>query len=416
MKVELISIGDELLIGQTVNTNATYLSSHLTAIGLQVKWVTTVGDDAADLTDALSRAMQRSECVITTGGLGPTHDDITKTVVAKYFDSELVFEEQIFERLKAAFAARNIPMAESNREQAYVPDKAEIIANPVGTAPGLLFEQDGKKCIVLPGVPAELRAMCEETVFPLLKHAGSTILLKTIRTTGIPESTLFERLGDIAEIEKYAKVAFLPKATGVDIRLTVQGDNPDQCAENVDRAAAMVRAKAGPYIYGVDDERLEEFVAKLLTEQRLTIAVAESCTGGMLAHRLTNVPGSSDYFERGFVTYSNQAKIDNLGVSPSTLEQYGAVSAETAVEMARGARKVSGTDIAIATTGIAGPSGGTPEKPVGLVYIALAFRGDTVSKRFVFGKDRLMNKDRTVQAALNMLRRELLKPDERQAG
>lgn len=407
MNIEIISIGDELLLGQTVNTNATYLSKHLTALGLVVKWVTTVGDDATDLTNALATAMKRSDCVITTGGLGPTHDDITKTVTARFFNSELVFKPEILQRLKREFDKRGVDMVAANEEQAYVPEKAKIIDNSLGTAPGLIFEKNGKRCIVLPGVPAEMRAMGKETVFPLLRDSGKTILMKTIRTTGIPESTLFERIGNIAEIEWFAKVAFLPKTTGVDIRLTVVGSNQETCAENLDKAFRMVQQKAAPYIYGYDFEDLEDFVAKQLKDKRLTIAVAESCTGGMLANRLTNISGSSAYFERGFVTYSNESKMDCLHVSAKTLEKFGAVSDETAVEMALGVKEAAGTDIGVSTTGIAGPTGGTPEKPVGLVYVGLAFQGKAFSKKFVFTKDRLTNKERTVQAALNLLRRTL---------
>ncbi|MFQ5707373.1 MAG: competence/damage-inducible protein A [bacterium] len=407
MNVELISIGDELLIGQTVNSNAAYLGSELTSLGLDVKWVTTVGDDAEELTTALKRAMARSDVVITTGGLGPTHDDITKKVAAQFFDSAFVFKPEILERLKKAFAKRGLVMSAVNEDQANVPEKAEIIDNPVGTAPGFLFTAAGKKCFILPGVPAEMKAMCQASVFPRLKSPGQTILLKTLRTTGIPESNLFERLHSLISKADYVKVAFLPKIGGVDIRLTVKGTDAMACQQNMEKALTQFQEKIGDYLYGYGEEPLEEVVARLLIENKKSLAVAESCTGGLLAHKLTNISGSSNYFERGVVAYSNQAKMDILGVRQSTLEKFGAVSSQTAVEMAEGVKGISSVDFGLSTTGIAGPTGGTTEKPVGLVYIGFAGASGSYAREFRFFKNRLNNKERSVQAALNILRTEL---------
>lgn len=409
MNFEIISIGDELLIGQTVNTNAAWLAKNLMSLGVEVKWITTVGDDAEDLKNALTTAMQRSDAVITTGGIGPTHDDITKTVAAEFFESKLIFKPEILERLKRRFEKRGRKMSSTNEDQAWVPEQAQLIENPIGTAPGLIFEKDDKKCFILPGVPAEMTIMSEQTVFPMFKEQGQTIVQKTIRTTGLPESTTFEKLGDIKRIEKIAKVAFLPKTSGVDIRLTVKGTNEAECQKKLDRAVHIVRKNLGDYVYGTDEEELQEAVAKLLIKKRKTVAVAESCTGGLLANKLTNVSGSSDYFERGVVTYSNQAKVDILQVPEKVLEKHGAVSAETAEAMAESVRKMSGVDFGISTTGIAGPSGGTKEKPVGLVYIGVSTEKETYSKRLLFFKERLENKGRFVQAALSLLRKELLK-------
>jgi len=409
MTVEIVTIGDELLVGQVVNTNAAYLAKHLTVLGLEVEWITTVGDAAANLKAALARALQRSEIVIMTGGLGPTHDDITRSVAAEYFESGFVYSPEILDKLKRAFAARGIKMSAVNEVQAQVPEKARIIDNPVGTAPGLLFEQDGKRCVILPGVPAEMRAMCEATVFPMLEGKGRTIVQKTIRTTGIPESNLFERLGDINELEKLAKVAFLPKSAGVDVRLTAKGGDPRDCEARLAAAVQIIQQKVGEYIYGYEDEELEEAVARRFFETQKTVAVAESCSGGLLANKLTNIPGSSAYFERGVVAYSNQAKMALLGVPAETLEKFGAVSAETAVAMAEGIRKASGADFGVSTTGIAGPTGGTPEKPVGLVYIGFAKADGSYSKKLSFINDRITNKERMVQVALNLLRKELVK-------
>lgn len=409
MKVEIISIGDELLIGQIINTNAVYLARQLTALGLEIRLITAVGDEAAALQQALREALDRSDVVIMTGGLGPTHDDITKEVVAEFFDSGYIFKPELLDRLRRAFERRGLEMAKINEDQARVPEKAEIIPNPVGSAPGFLFNREGKKCFVLPGIPAEMVAMCEGTIFPMLKQQELTLLQRTVRTTGIPESMLFERLGDIKELEKFAKVAFLPRSAGVDVRLMVKGSNPEECQDRLETALRIVHEKAGEYVYGYDDVEMEEVVAQLLRNTKQTVAVAESCTGGLLAHKLTNISGSSEYFERGVVSYSNQSKVELLGVPEAMLQEAGAVSSQTAVAMAEGIRKLSGADFGLSTTGIAGPTGGSKEKPVGLVYIGLASEQTSFAQSFQFFKDRLNNKERSVQAALELLRRELIK-------
>ncbi|MFQ5652111.1 MAG: competence/damage-inducible protein A [bacterium] len=410
MKAELISIGDELLIGQTVNTNATYLAKGLTELGVEVKWVVTIGDDADELRSALATAMQRSELVIATGGLGPTHDDITKRVAAEFFEADLTLNTNLLDHLRHTFALRGLRITTATEEQALVPDKAAIIPNPVGTAPGLIFKKDERRCIILPGVPAEMTAMCEQTVFPMFAGQSQVILFKTLRTTGIPESTLFEKIGDIAQIERLARVAFLPKTSGVDIRLTVAGTDAAACRRRIEQGVQRIQARVGKYIYAYDDQSLEEVVAQHLFESGKTLAVAESCTGGLLANKLTNVSGSSSYFERGVVAYSNQAKMDLLGVPEALLKSQGAVSSETAVAMAEGVRNLAGTDFGLSTTGIAGPTGGSAEKPVGLVFIGFAGPGTSYSKRFVFLKDRRTNKERSVQAALELLRTEFVAP------
>lgn len=408
IRAEILSIGDELLIGQTVNTNASFIGQGLTRIGIAVQCVQTVGDQAKALQTALALALSRSDLVIATGGLGPTHDDITKKVISEYFGAKLVLNRELLENLKQRFARRGIRMSPVNENQALVPEGAEIIDNPLGTAAGLIFTKDCRRCVVLPGVPAEMKAMCQETLLPMLqKEAGTIIMQKTLRTTGIPESTLFEQLGDIEELEQLAKVAFLPKATGVDIRLMTTGARQSECAERLQQALDFVQSRIGKHIYGYDEQSLEEAVAQLLTERGQTIAVAESCTGGLLAHRLTNISGSSAYFERGVVTYSNEAKQELLAVPSETLQRHGAVSAETAEAMATGIRKMARTDYGLSTTGIAGPTGGSDEKPVGLVYIGFASDKTVLSERLLFSKDRLGNKERSVQAALKLLRDQL---------
>ncbi len=413
MKAEILNVGDEILLGQIVNTNATFLSKALVRVGVEPKWITVLGDSREAILGALKIAFQRADVLILTGGLGPTHDDVTKYAVAEFFHSPLKVDPTLFQKLKKRFEERGRPMPEINRNQAEVPTKATVLPNPIGTAPGLLFEKRNKLCFVLPGVPMEMKRLTEESVVPILrqrqKSGGTCLRFKTLRTTGIFESKLADVLGDVRAIEQYAKLAFLPHFSGVDLRLTVQSESETDCAERLRKAEEQIRAKVNSYIYGEDDETLEEKVAELLFRTGQTVSVAESCTGGLVSHKLTNVPGSSRYFDRAVVSYSNRAKIENLGVSPATLEQFGAVSEETAREMAEGVRKLAGTDWGLSTTGIAGPGGGTPEKPVGLVYIGLAGTTGTTVRRFIFTTDRLANKERATYAALELLRRNLLK-------
>ncbi len=413
MKAEIVNVGDEILLGQIVNTNATFLSKALVSAGIEPKWITVLADDREAILNGLKIALKRADVVVVTGGLGPTHDDLTKYAAAEFFQSPLKINPDIYEGLKRRFEERGRPMPEVNRNQAEVPTKATILSNPIGTAPGLLFEKDGKLCFILPGVPREMERMTRESVLPILarrfEKKRTCLRFKTLRTTGIFESKLMEVLGDVQKIEQVAKVAFLPHFYGVDVRLTVKSNSDSECEERLKKAEALVRARVERYIYGVDEDTLEQKVAELLFQTKQTVAVAESCTGGLLSHKLTNVPGSSDYFDRAVISYSNRSKIENLGVSPHTLEQFGAVSEETAREMAEGVRKMAGTNWGLSTTGIAGPGGGTAEKPVGLVYIGLSGEEESTVRRFIFTTDRLANKERAAYAALEILRRRLLK-------
>ncbi len=407
MNAENISIGDELLLGQTVNTNASYIGEKLAEIGVQLKWVTTVGDDEKDIEDAFTLAWARTDFVLVTGGLGPTHDDITKTVVARFFDSKLVLDEDHLRKMKALFERYGIPMAKINETQALVPDKCVVIENARGTAPGMLFEEKNKAFIVMPGVPAEMKGMMEKTILPYLKEisGGRVIKYKVLRTTGVPESTLFERITNLKEIEQFVKVAFLPKYTGVDIRLTVHETNEKRADEKLAEAEKLMREKISDCVYAEEDTSLEEAVGRLLRKKKLKIAVAESCTGGIIAGKITDIAGSSDYFERGVVTYSNRAKIELLGVPEELLEKYGAVSEDVARAMAEGAKKNSGSDIGLSVTGIAGPDGGTKEKPVGTVYVAISYAGETIVKKLFFPGERNIVRERTANAALNLVRK-----------
>jgi nicotinamide-nucleotide amidase len=410
MTAEIISIGDELLIGQIVNTNATWMSRQLNLANVQVKHVSVVGDDGEAIRRSLDLALSRVDVVLMTGGLGPTHDDITKKVVAEYFDSaEMLLDEKVLAHVKALFQRRNIRMAPVNEEQALVPKKATVLWNDYGTAPGLLFEREGRCCAIMPGVPAEMQHLMTERVLPFLKSKmpKAVIRHRTIRTAGIGESLLFEKLSPIAELEKFGKIAFLPHFSVVDVRVSVYESDAAAAEQRIRAAEEYILSRIEKNVYGFDDDTIESVIGRLLIAKQATLAVAESCTGGLVAHRLTNVSGSSQYFDRGIITYSNAAKMQILGVPKEILQQHGAVSEACAKAMAEGVRRVSGTTYGIATTGIAGPTGGTEEKPVGLVWIGLATPERVLAQKFLFTKDRLINKERFCQMALNMLFREL---------
>ncbi len=411
MDIEIISIGDELLIGQTVNSNAAWMGEQLLSIGAEVTWITTVGDRVEYIEQALRIAETRAQIVLVTGGLGPTHDDITKKVICQYFKSKLVLNESVLAAIKERLQRRGIPLSESNRQQALVPENAGVIPNEIGTAPGLKFSRNGKVIYVMPGVPREMQLMMVNYILPEISSMlnGQVVKKKILFTTGIAESVLFEKLGDIEAIEQYASIAFLPGLDGVKIRLLVKAKSESEAEERLQKAERLVRQNIEPYIYADDDVLIEKVIGDLLTEKKRTVAVAESCTGGLIANRLTNVSGSSLYFERGVVSYSNQAKIDLLGVPADLIEKYGAVSAEVAKAMAKGVRERANTNYGISTTGIAGPTGGSKEKPVGLVFIGYSDKNKTIYERHIFTRDRLANKYRFSQAALNLLRREILK-------
>ena len=409
MQAEIISIGNELLSGLTVNSNASFISQQLFEIGIRVGWVQTVGDDAGAIRAALQTALDRSGVILLTGGLGPTHDDITKKVIADYFGSKMVMNPEILKEVEAKFARRGIPMPEINRLQAVVPDKAVLMANKVGTAPGMIFEQEGKFVFVMPGVPREMKWMMENSVVPFLKEKfpKNRVQVNLFRTTGIPESTIFEKVEkELSGFSGY-EIAFLPKFTGVDIRVIRQGKDIEDGAKFVE-FIKLLQKKIGRFIYATENLDLEAVVGKLLRERHLTISVAESLTGGLVQDKITQVSGSSAYFMGGIVSYSNESKMKLLGVKAESLEKYGAVSDTVAREMAVGVRSALGTDVGVSTTGIAGPTGATPQKPVGLVFVGLATSEKVVAKKFLFGQDRIINKQRSAQAALEMVRRAIL--------
>ncbi len=409
MNCEIITVGDELLIGQVINTNQAFIARALNDAGVVIDRMTTAGDNGAGILDAFRTAWARQDLVVVTGGLGPTHDDITRTCVCSLFNTELVSDPGVRRRIEGMMARRNLPWSPAAEDQTLVPKKATPLDNPVGTAPGLVFEESGKLFIVLPGVPYEMEAILRRSVVPLVSSrlSGSSIRHRNLRTAGISESLLSQKLGPIDLLLQGARLAFLPTPTGVRLRIDVHEKDEASALRRLAECEARIREKVGRYIYGIEDDELEDAVGTLLAERNLTVGIAESCTGGLIAHRITQVSGSSRYFDRGVVAYSNRSKTDLLGVPEQLISRYGAVSAEVAKAMAQGIRTPS--DIGIATTGIAGPTGGTPDKPVGLVWIGYADAQETLAIKFHFGDHRQVTKERASSAALELLRRKLLK-------
>ena len=410
MTAEIITVGNEILAGMVVNTNAAFIGERLTRIGCDVRWITVVGDEEPAISAALDAAMGRASAVVVTGGLGPTSDDVTAAAVASFLKTELVFDPEVMEKIEKAFRRMGRKMAASNRKQAHVPMGAEIIDNPVGQAPGFLFSLAGRLCFVLPGVPSEMKRMLEDSVIPRLSRAEGRTESRclVLRTFGIPESDLFQKLAELPARVPEVRLGFFPDVTGVKVRLLVFDESAVRCDERIRQAEDFVRSRTGSWIYGSGEDTLESVLGGILTRRAWTISAAESCTGGLVCHKLTNTPGSSAYFLRGVVAYSNESKTAMLGVSPGTLQDHGAVSPETAAAMAEGIRKRAGTDLGLSTTGIAGPSGGTPHKPVGLVYIGYSDSRGTVTERHVFPRDRGWHKERSACAALDLARRKAL--------
>jgi len=412
MNAHIITIGDEILIGQTLNTNAAYIGEQITDIQINLKKSSVVADKEEDILKEFKECMDENDLVIVTGGLGPTHDDITRKCIVKFFHTELIQNKEVLEDIKSLLSKRGRELTKINEDQSLVPKIAKVISNELGTAPGLWIEKDTKIFVVMPGVPYEMSAMMESYVIPeLKKKLGNLDFAEkraTLLTTGIPESLLYEKLGDINELLKDAKLAFLPSQFGVKIRITITDENEELVNNKLIEIEQKIRNKVGRYIYSKKDENLEQVVARLLSERGLTLAIAESCTGGHISNLLTNISGSSKYFERGIISYSNASKVEILRVNEDTITEYGAVSLDVSRQMAEGVKSTSGTDLGLAVTGIMGPTGAGTGKPIGLVYIGLCDDKVCTAKKFNFGDDRLLNKQRTAQAALDMLRRYLL--------
>jgi nicotinamide-nucleotide amidase len=417
MLSEIISIGDELLIGQVVNTNASYISEKMGEIGVAVRRVTTVGDRVTDIHDALAAALKNYDIIIITGGLGPTHDDITKKAVADFFELGFSFNEEAYQNCKAIFDKRGVQMPESNRSQGEVISGSLVLQNTRGTAPGMILHDlknfPNKYVVIMPGVPQEMKTMTDISVVPYFrKKSKTTIKHQVLMTTGVGESLLAQIIGDESQLLiGNATLAYLPSQIGVRLRITASGSDAREVESRVKTIEERLMTRIQKYVYATSDKTLEEIVAAMLVERNLTLAVAESFTGGLLAHRLTNISGSSKYFLQGVVTYSNDSKEKELGVKKETLVAFGAVSGEVAAEMAEGGRLRSGADICVSTTGIAGPTGATDTKPVGLVFIGFSSADHKLAKRFQLGSERLRNKEQGSQLALDMIRKMILKID-----
>lgn len=411
MKAEIINIGDELLIGQVINTNASWMATQLTLAGIDVVHIAAVSDKRDAIRDALDHASGKADIILMTGGLGPTKDDITKKVLAEYFNSGMIFHQPTFEQVKAIFKARHFEVTEENRQQALIPEKCTPLFNRNGTAPGMWFEQNGKIYVSMPGVPFETKAMMTEQVIPKLKeHFNlSSIVYKTVMTTGLGESFLAERIKDWENgLPKHIKLAYLPQPGIVRLRLTTSGDDEAKLKAEIDDLITDLHTYIDELIFGYDDITMEEVIGKLLLEKGKTLSTAESCTGGYIAHLITSIAGSSNYYSGSVVSYSNEAKMSVLDVPMEDINAHGAVSREVVEAMATGAQQKFDTDYAIATSGIAGPSGGTAEKPVGTTWIALATRNGVKAELFHFGEHRGRNIRRAALAALNMLRIKLI--------
>ena len=407
MRVEIVTTGSELLLGQIVNTNAAWLATELNKVGFDVLYQSTVGDNRVRMREVLQQALDRVDIVITSGGLGPTRGDITKEVSAELFGRELSLDAGCVERLKEIFARKQRVMAENNLRQAMIPAGAHILVNYDGTAPGIVLEQDGKMIINLPGPPSELKAMWEKTLKPYLREQvgfQAVTVSRVLNTFGIGESMLETQIMDLILAQSNPTLALLARPSCVLMRITAKAENEAAAEALIAPLEKELRARVGEYIFAVDDEPLEQIVVKELLAANCQVACAESCTGGLLTSRLTDVPGSSAVVKGAVVSYTNEVKATALGVQEETLAAYTAVSPQTAKEMAEGVRQRLGADIGISVTGIAGPGGGTPEQPVGLVYLALARDGETVVKKNLFGGTRSQVKFRASQTALEMLR------------
>lgn len=408
VRIGILTIGNELMNGRIADTNASFIAREANQQGWSVEAIMSVGDDFAAIKDRLNYLLSKTDAVICSGGLGPTSDDITTEAIAKAFNLPLYTDENVLNYIKAIFTQFNLRWVENNAKQALFPQGAEVLPNARGTAPGFCLKVSGKLIFVIPGVPAEAKLMVTNGVFPALRRHFPQdelyIVKQTIRTFGLSEAAVDNQVKDIDFKSLGVSVGFYPVFPENHIVLIAQSKNQDEARKNLQKAQDEVSAHVQDHIFAYGDQTLEEVIAGLLTEKKLTIAVAESCTGGMITSRLTDVSGSSDYLERGLVTYSNAAKISMLGVPAEIIEKHGAVSEETARLMAEGVRKLAGTDLGLSSTGIAGPTGGSKEKPVGTVYIALADSQKTICRHYAYRWDRQRNKSIFAEAALFLLK------------
>lgn len=409
MKAEILAVGTELLMGQIANTNAQYISNRLPEAGIGVFYHSVVGDNPGRLKECLNIAFNRVDIVIMTGGLGPTQDDLTKETVCELMGKKLVLHQESLEKIESFFNRIKRPMVDSNKKQAYLPEGCIVIENKRGTAPGCIIESANKVVIMLPGPPSEMKPMFEDTVMMYFKEKSEyKIVSKILRIFGIGESSMEEKLLDLIENQSNPTIAPYAKEGEVTLRITARCNKDENGDEIIDPTIEEIKRRLGDTVYSIGDSNIEEVVGEMLINKNTTISIAESCTGGLVSTKLTNVPGISSVFNRAIISYSNEAKHENLGVKYETLESFGAVSRETAIEMAEGVRAVSKTDIGVSITGIAGPGGGTDVKPVGLVYIALADGKDVVCKELMLTGDRNRIRNMTSLNVFDMIRRYLI--------
>lgn len=412
MNTEIINIGDELLIGQVVNANASWMAEQLNLSGFNVNHISVIGDTREQILEALSQAEKRADIILLSGGIGPTRDDITKTTLCEYFDTKLVFNTNAFHDIESIFFRRGYPLTELNRQQAELPENCTGIPNAIGTARGMWFEKNKTIFVSMPGVPFEMKAMMNTSIIPRLKEKfqTGTIYHKTILTQGVGESFLAAYIEQWEnELPASVRLAYLPQPGIVRLRLSGKGAREEEVRELVERESKKLESLIPEYIYGFNTDTLEEIVGRELKLKRASLATAESCTGGYIAHLITSVPGSSGYFKGSIVAYSNEIKEKMLGVIPESLKKFGAVSEAVAAEMAVGAQTRFNADYVISTSGIAGPDGATQDKPVGTTWIGIATPDEVIVRHFLFGDNRERNIRRTALQALNMLRKQIAK-------
>lgn len=409
MKTAILSVGTEILFGQIVNTNTVYLSQQMNMLGFDVMYHYTVGDNPKRVEEMIDLAFQDCDLILTTGGLGPTQDDLTKEVACKALDDTLVMMDDVLEEITKYFKSLGREMTENNKKQAIMPSRATVFHNDAGTAPGFALEKDGKYIICMPGPPREMKRMFQKSVVPFLQSMiDGALYYRQIRFFGIGESMLETQLLDLIDNQTDPTLATYAKEGECSLRIASKRATEEEAEHAVDEMLEKVKERVGHYIYSCDDEELAQVVADRLMEQGLTLSSAESCTGGMFASTMTDIPGISQCFDRGLVTYSNQAKMEELGVSAGTLEKFGAVSEETALEMVEGLKRVSGSDVCISVTGIAGPGGGSEEKPVGLVYIGFSYGDKKICKKVQMRNvNRSWNRHYTLLCMLNVIYRNI---------
>ena len=410
LTAEIIAIGSELLTPERTDTNSLWLTEKLNGVGIEVKLKTVVGDDDARLEESIRDALRRSRIVITTGGLGPTEDDITRKIAARALGRRLLLDERVLADIREKFARWGRQMPEINSRQAMVIDGAEVLDNPNGSAPGMYLEHEGRAVVLLPGPPREMRPMFESHVLERLaaKAGDVRVARRVMRVSGLGESAVDERIAPVYTQYKNPQTTILFNKSEIEIHLTAQGKTEQEAELLLDGLAGQIEERLGEAIFAFRGERMEEVVGLRLAVTGFTLAVAESCTGGLVAQRITEVPGSSVYFREGVVAYSNEAKVRLLGVPSDLIAEYGAVSAPVAEAMAEGVRVRAGTDFGVGVTGVAGPGGGTEDKPVGLVYIALSDDAHTEHRKLLLPGDRTLIRWRASQAALDLLRRRLI--------